>query len=147
MTGILCSTNAGEDSRAVHMAAFASAVERNTELTFLHVVGGDDFYAQPERMREAIRAEMEWLLYAMVRVARDRIDAADVASDVVIQTGDPRVEILAYVRDMEPELLVIGAPREGQISLFHESSIDDFIAEVEALGVQVELVETTADPA
>lgn len=129
------------------MAAFASAVERNTELTFLHVVGGDDFYAQPERMREAIRAEMEWLLYAMVRVARDRIDAADVASDVVIQTGDPRVEILAYVRDMEPELLVIGAPREGQISLFHESSIDDFIAEVEALGVQVELVETTADPA
>ncbi|VAW09677.1 hypothetical protein MNBD_ACTINO02-1644, partial [hydrothermal vent metagenome] len=141
------STNAGEDSRAVHVAAFASAVERDAKLTFLHVVGGDDFYDQPERMREAIRAEMEWLLYAMVRVARDRTDAANVASDIVIQTGDPRVEILAYIRGMEPELLVIGVPREGQISLFHESSIDDFIAEVEALGVQVELVGKTADPA
>lgn len=142
MTGILCATNAGEDSRVVHIAAFQRAAKRDSELTFLHVIGGDDFYSQPEGMREAIRAEMEWLLYAMVRVARDRAGATDVVSDVVIQTGDPRVEIVAYIRELEPDLLVIGVPREGQISLFHESGVDEFIAEVEVLGVQVELVET-----
>jgi nucleotide-binding universal stress UspA family protein len=80
-----------------------------------------------------------------VRVARDRAGAADVVSEVVIQTGDPRVEIIAYVKDSEPSMLVIGVPREGQISLFHESSIEDFVAEIEALGVQVELVATADD--
>jgi len=144
---ILCATNAGEDSRAVHTVAFRDAAEQGSELTFLHVIGGDDFYAQPERMREAIRLEMEWLLYAMVRVARDRAGAADIESDVVVRTGDPRAEILAYVRELEPSLLILGAPREGQISLFHEASIEEFVTEVEALGVQVELVEATAAPA
>jgi nucleotide-binding universal stress UspA family protein len=145
MSRILCATNAGEDSRAVHIAAFRKAAESGSPLTFLHVIGGEDFYAQPERMREAIRLEMEWLLYAMVRVARDRAGAADVVSEVVIQTGDPRVEIIAYVKDSESSMLVIGVPREGQISLFHESSIEDFVAEIEALGVQVELVATADD--
>lgn len=146
MSRILCSTNAGEDSRTVHIAAFRAAAESDSELTFLHVLGGDAFYAQPERMREAIRLEMEWLLYAMVRVARDRTGASDVISNVVIQTGDPLVEIVAYIRESEPDILVIGTPREGQISVFHESDIEDFVAEIEALGVRVELVEIGDQP-
>ena len=147
MSGILCATNAGEDSRAVHIAAFRKAAGQDSRLTFLHVVGGEDFYAQPERMREAIRLEMEWLLYAMVRVARDRTDATDVVSSVVVQTGDPRVEIAAYVRENTPDVLVIGVPREGDISMFHDHSVDEFVAEVEGLGVQVELVSTDGEPA
>ena len=146
MSGILCATNAGEDSRAVHIAAFRKAAAQDSRLTFLHVVGGEDFYSQPERMREAIRLEMEWLLYAMVRVAKDRTRATDVDSGVVVQTGDPRVEIVAYVRELEPELLVIGVPRDGDISLFHDHSIDEFVAEIEGLGVQIELVPTDDEP-
>lgn len=147
MSGILCATNAGEDSRAVHIAAFRKAAAQDSRLTFLHVVGGEDFYAQPERMREAIRLEMEWLLYAMVRVARDRADAADVVSGVVVQTGDPRVEIVAYVRENPPDVLVVGVPREGEISLFHDHNVEEFIAEVEALGALVEFVATPDGPA
>ncbi len=144
MSRIVCATNAGEDSRAVHMAAFRRAAEGSSQLSFLHVLGGDDFNEQPERMREAVRTEMEWLLHALVRVAKDRGEAADVTSDVVLRTGDPRVEILAYLREAGATMLLLGVPREGDDSIFHESSFEQFVSEVEGLGVTVELV-TTGD--
>lgn len=142
MSGIVCATNAGEDSRAVHMAAFRRAAGGAGRLSFLHVLGGDDFNEQPERMREAIRLEMEWLLHALVRVARDRTEASNVSTDVVLRTGDPRVEILAQLREAAATMLLIGIPREGDAGIFRESSFDEFLSEVEGLGVTVELVAT-----
>jgi hypothetical protein len=139
---IVCATNAGEDSRAVHVAAFRRAAEQDSELAFLHVLGGSDYQEQPERVREAIRIEMEWLLHALVRVAKDRTEVAGVQSDVVLRTGDPRVEILAYLHEAEATMLLIGVPREGDASIFHESTFEEFVAEVEGLGVTVELVAT-----
>ena len=142
MTHIVCATNAGEDSRVVHTAAFRKAADGESALIFLHVIGGDDFNDQPERMREAIRVEMGWLLHALVRVAGDRAEASDVAAEVVLRTGDPRVEILAYLREREASKLILGVPREGDTSIFRESGFEEFVAEIEALGMQVELIST-----
>lgn len=131
MSVIVCATHAGEESRALHIAAFRRAAEAGSSLTFLHVLGGQDFDEQPNRMQAAIQTEMEWLLHVLVRVARDRSEATDVATHVVVRTGDARTEILAYVREAEPEALLLGVPREGD-------GFDDFVGTVEALGVQVE---------
>lgn len=145
MSRIVCATNAGEDSRAVHIAAFRRAVQSDCALTFLHVLGGVDFFEQPDRMQSAIVTEMEWLLHALVRVARDRSGAADVESDIVVRTGVPAETILAYVRETGPETLLVGVPREGDTSVFHDTGFDDFVASAEALGVRVEQVSTELD--
>ncbi len=64
MSRIVCATNAGEDSRAVHVAAFRRAAEEDSRLTFFHVLGGSDYQEQPGRVREAIRIETQGLLHA-----------------------------------------------------------------------------------
>ncbi len=75
-------------------------------------------------------------------MARDRTEVSGVISDVVLRTGDPRVEILAYLHETEASMLIIGVPREGDASIFHESTFDEFVAEVEGLGVAVVLIAT-----
>ncbi len=145
MKGIVCATNAGEDSRAVHMAAFRRALEEETNVIFLHVIGGSDFDEQPVRMQRAIVEELDWLLHALIRVARDRSQAAEVASEVVLRTGSPRDEILAFLVEAPPTALLIGVPRDGDASIFAGQTFDDFVAELESLGVRVELVSTGTD--
>jgi hypothetical protein len=142
MTGIACGTNAGEDSRALHIAAFEKAATTGSLLTFVHVIGGSDFFEQPERMKEAIRTEMDWLLHALVAVARDRSGAAEVESDVVLRTGDPRIELLAYLDEHDVATLMVGVPRHGDASIFSGRGFEDFVADAEAMGSVVELVET-----
>jgi hypothetical protein len=145
MSGIVCATNAGEDSRAVHMAAFLRAAAEDTKVIFLHVIGGQAFEEQPDRMQRAITEEMGWLLHALVRVARERSDAADVPSEIVLRTGAPRTEILAYLSESPPAALLIGVPRDGDASIFPGHTFDEFVAELESLEVPVELVSTSAD--
>jgi nucleotide-binding universal stress UspA family protein len=132
---IVCATSAGEASRVLHIAAFQRAAEMDALLIFLHVLEGPDFDEQPARMQAAIKTEMEWLLHALVRVARDRSEATEVNTDVVVRTGDAREEILAFVRESDPQLLMLGVPGAG-------SGFDDVLESVEALGVRVELVPT-----
>lgn len=142
MTGIVCATNAGEDSRALHIAAFERAATTGTSLTFLHVIGGPDFFEQPERMKEAIRTEMDWLLHALVGVAQERSGALEVESTVVLRTGDPRTELLAYLNEHDSSALVVGIPRAGDASIFSGSGFEEFVADAEGMGVSVELVAT-----
>lgn len=144
MSTIVCATNAGKDSRAVHIAAYRRATESGSSLIFLHVVGGPDFTEQPQRMRDAILKEMEWLLHALIDVAQDRSGAADVESDIVLRTGDPRTEILGYLAEQDATTLLIGVPREGDESIFSDSTFDDFVTAAETLDVVVELVSTSA---
>lgn len=145
MKSIVCATNAGEDSRAVHIAAFRRAAEEETNVIFLHVISGQDFDEQPDRMREAITEEMGWLLHALVQVARERSQAADVPSEIVLRTGAPRDEILAYLEEAPPAALLIGVPRDGDASIFPDRTLDEFVAELETLAVPVELVSTSAN--
>jgi nucleotide-binding universal stress UspA family protein len=142
MTMIVCATNAGEDSRSIHIAAFEKAAEIGASLTFVHVIGGSDFFEQPERMREAIREEMDWLLHALVGVAQDRSGASDVESSVVLRTGDPRTELLAYLSEHDAATLLVGVPRAGDTSIFSGSGFEEFVADAEGMGARVELVAT-----
>jgi len=145
MKQFVCATNAGEDSRAVHTAAFRRAAQEGAEVVFLHVIGGHDFDEQPDRMREAIVEEMGWLLHALIRVARERSQASNVVSNIVLRTGSPREEILAYLEETPPAALLIGVPRDGDSSIFPDQSFDEFVREMENLEVTVELVATGAD--
>jgi hypothetical protein len=95
-------------------------------------------------MRDAILKEMEWLLHALIDVAQDRSGAADVESDIVLRTGDPRTEILGYLAEQDATTLLIGVPREGDESIFSDSTFDDFVTAAETLDVVVELVSTSA---
>jgi len=144
VSSLVCATNAGEDSRAVHIAAFQRADEAGIPVAFFHVIGGSDYAEQPERMREAIREEMNWLLHALVAVARERSGVAEVEASVVLRTGDPRIEILAYLTEADAGGLLIGVPRDGDTSIFSGHSFDEFVTEVEALNVRVELVSTSS---
>jgi nucleotide-binding universal stress UspA family protein len=126
----------------MHIAAFRRAAEAGSSLTFLHVLGGQDFDEQPERMRAAIQTEMEWLLHVLVRVAQDRSEASDVPVSVVVRIGDPAATILEVVQEIEPEMLLVGVPREGGASVFHDTRFNHFVARVEELGVRIEIVST-----
>lgn len=142
MTAIVCATNAGEDSRAVHLAAFRRAADTDSTVVFLHMLGGTDYETESERMRVAIKAELQWLLHTLVRLARIRSGVDKAGYEIIIRDGDAASGILDYVSEARPGALVLGVPRHDDRSIFVAGSFDAFVTEVEALGVRVELVAT-----
>ena len=81
-------------------------------------------------------------LCELVRVAQDRSEASDVPVSVVVRIGDPAATILEVVQEIEPEMLLVGVPREGGASVFHDTRFNHFVARVEELGVRIEIVST-----
>lgn len=92
------------------------AQHTNGRLSLLYVmepVGGQEWMAVEERMREDAREEAERLLYALAEEANA---AAGLMPEFIIREGEKKEEVLAFIRS-EPEirLLVLGAGtgREG----------------------------------
>lgn len=140
MSGVLCVTDAQHGSRLLHVAAFERAAARSEPLTFLHVVGGPDYSAHGEQMRAAILHESEWLLHAMLRLARSRAGTPQVEPEVRVREGEATSEILAQLREHEYSLLVVGQPRGVASSHFDDATFARLLLDVEQLAVPVETV-------
>ena len=127
---IVCATRGGEGSRAAQLEAIRAARDAGTALTFLYVVDVNMLGAVDEKLAKSVRAELEWLGGALLRVAKQRAEQVGVDVDIVILEGVVRDEIIRYLRDNHASLLLLGAPR-GTTSRFGDDAIELFARSIE----------------
>jgi nucleotide-binding universal stress UspA family protein len=134
---IVCATRGGRGSRAVQLEAVRLARERNARLVFLYVVDVQALGEVDESLVTAVRDELEWLGRALMHVARQRAQQANIQVDVAVREGSVHDEIGHYVRESGASLLLMGAPR----GTAGDTGINPFARELEEeTGVQVQLV-------
>jgi nucleotide-binding universal stress UspA family protein len=77
----------------------------------------------------------------LLRIAQKRADAAYLSTEVKIRRGNVREEIVQFVKDVEADVLVLGAPRGTTANVFGDDAIER-LAEVirQETAVSVEIV-------
>ncbi len=142
MGSIVCATRGGEGSRAVQAAAIRQAKEAGSPLQFLYVADpnslDDDI---DEGLKTAVLAELHWMGDTLLRIAQKRADAEQLTSDVAIREGNVPQEIIRFVREVEADLLLLGAPRGTTANVFGDDAIERLAQQIETeAGVRVKIV-------
>jgi nucleotide-binding universal stress UspA family protein len=142
MGSIVCATRGGEGSRVAQMAAIERAKASDKPLYFLYVVDphslDDDI---DDSMKDALLAELNWMGETLLRIAQKRADAAYLGTEVRIRRGQVRDEITRFVKDMQADLLVLGAPRGTTANVFGDDAIERLARWIEEhTAVSVEII-------
>lgn len=142
MSSIVCATRGGEGSRAAQMVAIEKAKETDKPLLFLYVVDPDSLEEEiDDSLKDAVLAELDWMGETLLRIAQKRADAAYLSTEVKIRRGRVREEIIRFMKDMEADLLVLGAPRGTTANVFGDDAIERLAETIrEETAVSVEIV-------
>lgn len=142
MSSIVCATRGGEGSRAAQMVAIEKAKETDKPLLFLYVVDPDSLEEEiDDSLKDAILAELDWMGETLLRIAQKRADAAYLSTEVKIRRGNVREEIIRFMKDMDADLLVLGAPRGTTANVFGDDAIERLAETIrEETAVSVEIV-------
>ncbi|MBU0703536.1 MAG: universal stress protein [Chloroflexi bacterium] len=142
MRPIVCATRGGEVSRRTQERAVALAKERETELIFLCVV--DPGFAGPvdKALTATLTDELQWLGRALLSIAQARAQKQGVVTRTAVRCGPAWQNIEEYVRRVNADALVIGAPRTSSTPRAFGSGDVHHLAETinEATGVEVVVV-------
>lgn len=142
---IVCATRGGQGSRAAQLRAIERAKEDDSKLVFLYVVDLNLVGEYDEQLSAAVRAEFHWLGRALLRVARQRAEQADVEAEIAIRDGDVKEEIEKFLRETNASRLLLGAPRGTSTGVFGDDAVKQFAETIEAdTGVKVEVVPAEA---
>jgi hypothetical protein len=101
-----------------------------------------------EKLTNAVREELTWLGKALLNVARQRAQAENVKTSVIIREGEVQAEICRFLQEINPSLLLLGAPRNTSATIFGDDAVEVFAASIqEQTGVEVSVVrpESAAD--
>jgi len=142
MSSIVCATRGGEGSRAAQMTAIARAKETGEPLLFLYVVDPDSLEEKiDDSLKDAILAELNWMGETLLRIAQKRADVAHLRAEIKIRRGNVHEEIVRFMKDVEADLLVLGAPRGTTANVFGDDAIER-LAEVirQETAVPVEII-------
>ena len=141
MGSIVCATRGGEGSRAAQMAAITLAKTSDKPLLFLYVVDPHSLDEDIDvSMREALLAELNWMGETLLRIAQKRADAAYLGTEVRIRRGIVRNEITRFVKDVQADTLILGAPRGTTANVFGDDAIErlaNWIEEHTAVSVNI----------
>lgn len=144
---IVCATRGGQGSRAAQLRAIERAKEEDSRLVFLYVVDVHIVGEYDEKLSSAIRAEFHWLARALLRVAQQRAERADVDAEIAIRDGVVKDEIEEFLRESQADLLFLGAPRGTSTHVFGDDAVEQFAEMIEAdTGVKVEVVHAKGSP-
>ena len=141
MGSIVCATRGGEGSRAAQTVAIERAKAAENPLLFLYVVDPNSLDDEiDEGLKGALLAELDWMGETLLRIAQKRADAAYLGTEVKIRKGDVREEIVRFVREVDAELLVLGAPRGTTANVFGDDAIErlaEWIQKETAVSVEI----------
>jgi len=138
---IICATRGGAGSRAVQERAIQYAQEHGHILVFLFVIDTTSLREVDEVLRRALREELRWLGLTLLLIARNRADAAQIDSEIIIREGVVRDEIVNFIDEKSADLLFLGAPRGTTAKLFGDDLVEQFAKSIEnESGVAVEIV-------
>ena len=140
---IVCAVRGSPQSRATVTRAIDLALEHNARLTFFYAV--DVEFLSRTTVRgplSVVYRELTDMSEFTMLILKDRAERRGVAHvDFIIREGDVRTQLLDLVREMQPEVLVLGWPLRGAgRPLFKPDEFKAFVAELEREGnVRVEV--------
>ena len=138
---IICATRGGEGSRAVQSAASARARDEGAHLRFVYVVDDTRYADVDPILRPAVRQELLWLGQTLLELARRRGRLAGASADIDILEGAMRQQLIAYLREHQPQAFYLGAPRGMSANVFDNDEIEQFALEIEQeTGIDVMLI-------
>lgn len=141
MGWIVCATRGAAGSRANQTRAIELARAGEHQLTFLAVADTRPYGILEEELRAALEDELSWVGRALLEIAAERARAAGVDSETVLRRGEALQEISRFVREVDAERVLIGAPREALPLPPDDDPVERFSAELERLsGAHVEVV-------
>ncbi len=141
MSSIVCATRGGEGSRAAQMTAIKRAKETGEPLLFLYVVDPESLEENiDDSLKDAILAEMNWMGETLLRIAQKRAALAHLPTEIKIRRGNVHEEIVHFMKDVEADLLIVGAPRGTTANVFGDDAIErlaDVIRQETAVSVEI----------
>jgi nucleotide-binding universal stress UspA family protein len=137
--GIVCATRGGEGSEPTIQHAVDLARGRGVRLTFLYIADLEFMkrasMGHTSRAAEELRKLGEFIMMTLVEQAQ----AEGVEADFAVRKGRFRDELLHYLEETRPAVLVLGCP-QPDTCYFDPRGISQLAQEVQELtDVQVEL--------
>lgn len=143
---IVSAARGGRRRQASVNRAIEMACENEAQLTFLYVLDLDFMkntsMGRPDFVFDELDKMGEFMMIRLVEYAQE--EGCENA-DFIIRHGQIRDEIIAYLRETQPDLLVLGRPQQADMDeappAFEVDGITEFAQKVtEETGVQVILV-------
>ena len=134
---IVCAVRGSPQSRATITRAIDLALEHDARLTFFYAVDVEFLSRTTVRgpLSVVYRELIDMSEFTML-ILKDRAERRGVAQvDFTIREGDVRTQLLDLVREMQPEVLVLGWPLRGAgRPRFRPDEIMAFVTELEREG-------------
>ena len=146
---IVCAVRGSPQSRATVTRAIDLALEHDAQLNYFYPVEVEFLSRTTVRgpLSVVYRELIDMSEFTML-ILKDRAERRGVARvDFIIREGDVRTRLLDLVREMQPEVLVLGWPLRGAgRHRFTPDEFEAFVAELEQAGnAFVEVVPALAD--
>lgn len=126
---IICATRGGEGSEPTVQGAINLARERGLKLTFLYIADLEFMkhtaMAHTSRAAKELRKMGEFIMTTLVERAKEE----GIEADFAVRQGRFRDELLCYLEETHPAMLVLGSPKPGTACL-DESSLNHLMQEV-----------------
>jgi nucleotide-binding universal stress UspA family protein len=137
---VVCATRGGEGSEPTVQGAIELAQEHELRLTFLYIADLEFMkhttMGRTGRAAEELRKMGEFIMLTLV----ERAQEAGVEADLAVRQGRFREELLGYLEETHPAMLVLGTPQKDT-GFFDQSKISGLAQEIEEqTGVPVKLV-------
>ena len=148
---IVCAVRGSPQSRAAVTRAIDWALETGARLTFFYAVDVQFLARTTVRgpLSVVYRELVEMSEFTML-ILKDRAQRRGVAQvDSIIREGNVRKQLLSWVREVRPDVVVLGWPLRGAgRPQFKPSEFEDFVARLEQEGdVRVEVVSASSPAA
>jgi nucleotide-binding universal stress UspA family protein len=134
---IVCAVRGSPQSRATVTRAIDLALEYDARLTFFYAVDVEFLSRTTARgpLSVVYRELIEMSEFTML-ILKDRAERRGVAQvGSIIREGDVRTQLLDLVREVRPDLLVLGWPLRGAgHPRFKPAELEAFVAELEREG-------------
>jgi nucleotide-binding universal stress UspA family protein len=137
---IVCATRGGVGSEATVQGAVEMAREGGLRLTFLYIADLEFMkhttMGRTGRAAEELRKMGEFIMLTLVEKAQE----FGVEADFAVRQGRFREELLGFLEETRPAVLVLGSPKAGT-ALLDWSRLEHLMQEIEEqTGVRVELI-------
>jgi nucleotide-binding universal stress UspA family protein len=142
MGPIVCATRGSEASRRTQERAIALAQERGEPLIFLFVVDTALIKPANKELADVVADELERLGRRLLCIAQARAREQGVEAEMAIRHGNVQQGVESFLREVNADTLLIGAPRSGtEHPAFDPAALDEFAERIRAaIGAEVIVV-------
>jgi nucleotide-binding universal stress UspA family protein len=140
MGKILCATRGGEASLRSQDAAIALAKQRNDELIFVFVADISFLNQIAAPLVVNVEERLAKMGRFQLAMAQERAAAQGVTAQAVVRRGRLRAELVAAVRELTVDLIVLGRPLDQQ-AIFDDTALQAFATSLQVVtGVEVRIL-------